>query len=195
MISHPKITSTPPLSRQTSQKMLSRRLFPNDFKKEGKKQHKSKTVSCIWLRFRKQYKEGMSVLSHRLNLIRMPHLPRSHGATYLNELWSYVLLEMFGIKHSSQLELLPLPPKAESRWYYSLRFRWKVDKWVLENVSRIVVPRSNEIIKYLCRTSDCFEWIKRREISDLRPGMTVDFQDAFKSWRRAVISKIFLDKN
>ena len=125
----------------------------------------------------------------------MLHLPWTHGATYLNELRAYVLLKMSGIKHSSQLELLSLPSIAESRRFYSLHFRWKADWRVLESVSRIVVPRSNEIIKYLCRTSDCFEWIKRREIRDLTPGMIIDFQDAFKVWRRAIILKIFTDKN
>jgi hypothetical protein len=58
------------------------------------------------------------------------------------------------------------------------------------------VPRSEEIIKYLCRTTDATEWIKRREIKNVKVGTILDFQDAFKIWRKAIVVKTFFgEKN
>lgn len=53
------------------------------------------------------------------------------------------------------------------------------------------MPRSKEIIKYLCRTTDTAEWIKRREIENVKIGTILDFQDDNKIWRKAIVVKIF----
>jgi hypothetical protein len=58
----------------------------------------------------------------------------------------------------------------------------------------VLAPKSSEILKYLCRTTDACEWAKRRQLTNFRPGLIVDFQDVFKVWRRAIILKTTFNK-
>lgn len=49
------------------------------------------------------------------------------------------------------------------------------------------------MIKYLCRTTESSEWLKRRFLSNIKTGLLVDFHDAFNLWRKAVVIKVFFD--
>ena len=87
-----------------------------------------------------------------------------------------------------------MPTATKSRPFYSLRFGLEPNQRVLNLLRRILVPRSNELFKYLCRTTDTLEWSTRREVKNPRAGLIVDFQDAFKVWRRAIILSVFVGK-
>jgi len=124
----------------------------------------------------------------------MSDLPLADGETHLNVLRTHVLLPMFGIQHRTQHQLLPLPATAKPRPLHPLHIRRKPHQWVLNCLCRVLAPRSNEIFKYLCRTTDTTEWINRRELKNLKAGLVVDFQDAFRVWRRAIVLKTFVGK-
>lgn len=125
----------------------------------------------------------------------MSYLSWTYGATYLDELWSYVLSPMFGIQYRPHHSMLPLQTTAKLRKLSPFRLHLKSNQPVPLCLSRVLAPRSSEILKYLCRTTDAAEWVKRRQLNNIRAGLIVDFQDAFKIWRRAIILKTFFGKN
>jgi len=84
-----------------------------------------------------------------------------------------------------------MPHFTQLNQLYWFSLRLENDQSVLFILFRVLVPRSKEIIKYLCRTTDTAEWIKRREIENVKIGTILDFQDDNKIWRKAIVVKIF----
>jgi len=125
------------------------------------------------------------------NAVLMSHLPGTHRKTHFNELWTHLLFSLFGISLRSQCYVLPMPYFTQSNHLYWFSLRLEHDQSVVFILFRVLVPRSKEIIKYLCRTTDTVEWIKRREIKNVKIGTILDFQDDNKVWRKAIVVKIF----
>ena len=129
----------------------------------------------------------------KLNKARMSYLSWTHGETNTDELWTHVLLQMFGISFCPQFELLFVSYYSKLKLTHFFSFRLK-SYWPVYCIwFRVLVPRLDGIFKYLCRTTDATEWIKRREIKNVKVGTIVDFQDAFKIWKKAIIVKTFVD--
>jgi tRNA/tmRNA/rRNA uracil-C5-methylase (TrmA/RlmC/RlmD family) len=126
------------------------------------------------------------------NQTRVSDLSLTYGQTYDDDLWPYVLLSLPWVQRSPQLKMLHVQARTKKGTLYFFLFRWKSHKLVHLSLLRVLLPRSNEIIKYLCRTTDAFEWAKRRELGNIRPGVIVDFQDSFNIWRRAIVLKTFV---
>jgi hypothetical protein len=66
-------------------------------------------------------------------------------------------------------------------------FRADTDRKVPYLPLRFLLPNTQELLRYLCRTTESAEWAKRRRVANLRQGLVVDFQDRDKVWRRAVV--------
>lgn len=119
----------------------------------------------------------------------MPHLSWTYGQTYPHELWAHVLLQMSLIQLSPQHHMLSMPYCPQRATLYPVSVRIGPDQPVFSLLFRVLLPKSSEFIKYLCRTTDATEWIKRREVKNVKVGTIVDFQDAFRVWRKGIVIK------
>ena len=123
----------------------------------------------------------------------MPHLPRIDGPANDDGMRTYVLLPLSRIQHRTQSTVLPLSSVAARLTPPAFPSCLDPYQQVQISLFSFLLPRSKEVIKYLCRTSDCSEWKKRRYINNIRQGLIVDFHDNFNMWRRAVVMKTFFN--
>jgi hypothetical protein len=120
----------------------------------------------------------------------MPHLPRTDGDSSCHDLRTCLLSPLSGLQHRIQRTLLPLPPLAKSITPHPSQIRRNTHRKVTNHPLRFLVPSGSEFIRYLCRTTDSAEWLKRRQIASYKLGLVVDFQDRCNIWRRGVIVNV-----
>lgn len=117
----------------------------------------------------------------------MSHLPGTNGFSSHDDLRTRILFPLSRVQCSIYRTLLSLSIRPAGTAPYPSALRTDTHRKVPYLPLRFLLTNTQQLLRYLCRTTESAEWAKRRRVANLRQGLVVDFQDSGKVWRRAVV--------
>lgn len=156
---------------------------------EGKSRPSAKISSTIAHNFRLQ-ETSADPLNRQNNesaALRMSHMSGAAHQSSDDDVRTCLLLPLSLVECCLQWALLSLPQWTKRRSSCFPHYNREIHRTVILSLSSFVLPFGDELIHYLCRTTDSLEWSKRRRICNWKQGLVVDFQDRCHVWRRGVI--------
>lgn len=155
----------------------------------GKKESSVKINSTLSINIRLQETRAYQLNRKHYDpaTLRVSHLPGATHQSSHDVMRPRLLLSLPVVECCLQRALLSLPQRTKGRSSCFSHHNRETHRTVILSLFSFVLPSSDELIRYLCRTTDSLEWSKRRRINNWKQGLVVDFQDRCHVWRRGVI--------